>query len=62
MLSQVSSCSLERVFSQLKLIRDTCGDNMLEDMTEIRMILRTNGDLDVWNIRGEFALLLLLFN
>lgn len=30
-LTQVSSCAIERVFSQLKLIRDVCGDNMLED-------------------------------
>jgi len=29
-LSQVSSCSVERVFSRLKLIRDTCGGNMME--------------------------------
>ena len=45
-LTQVSSCAIERVFSQLKLIRDTCGDNMLEDMLEIRMFERNNGDIE----------------
>lgn len=44
-LTQISSCSVERVFSQLKLVRDACGDNMLEDMVEIRMFCRCNGDL-----------------
>ena len=46
-LSQMSSCSVERVFSQLKLIRETCGENMMEDMTEIRMLMRCNGNLNV---------------
>ena len=46
MLTQVSSCAIERVFSQLKLIRDVCGDNMLEDMLEIRMFERNNGDIE----------------
>ena len=45
-LSQMSSCSVERVFSQLKLIRDACGESMMEDMTEIRMFMRCNGDLN----------------
>ena len=31
-LSQVSSYSVERLFLQLNLMRDTCGDSMLEDM------------------------------
>ena len=44
-LTQISSCYVERVFSQLKLVRDACGDNMLEDMVEIRMFCRCNGDL-----------------
>ena len=44
-LTQLSSCAVERVFSQLKLIRDTCGDNMMEDMLEIRMFERCNGNL-----------------
>ena len=42
---QLSSCAVERVFSQLNLIIDTCGENMLEDMVEIRMFERNNGDL-----------------
>ena len=46
-LTQVSSCSVERVFSQLKLMRDACGDNMFEDMVEIRMFCMCNGDLGV---------------
>jgi len=44
-LTQLSSCAVERVFSQLKLIRDACGDNMMEDMLEIRMFELCNGDL-----------------
>ena len=46
-LSQMSSCSVEGLFSQLKLIRETCGGNMMEDMNEIRMFMRCNGDLNV---------------
>ena len=45
-LSQLSSCSVERVFSRLKLIRDRCGDALYEDMLEIRLFLQCNGDLD----------------
>jgi len=48
-LTQISSCSIERVFSQLKLVRDACGDNMLEDMVKIRMFCRCNGDLKTNN-------------
>ena len=44
-LTQMSSCSVERVFSQLTLIRETCGENMMEDMNEIRMFMRCIGDL-----------------
>ena len=40
---QVSSCAVERVFSQLLNIRQTCGDNMHEDMWEIRMFAQCNG-------------------
>ena len=47
-LTQLSSCAVERVFSQLKLIRDACGDNMMEDMLEIRMFERCNGDLSIF--------------
>ena len=45
-LTQVSSCSVERVFSRLKMMREACGDNMLEDMVEIRMFCMCNGNLD----------------
>ena len=44
-LTQISSCSVERVFSQLKIMRDACQDNMLEDMVEVRMFCRCNGRL-----------------
>ena len=45
-LTQTSSCAVERVFSRLKMIRDACGDNKYEDMTEIRVLIQCNGDLD----------------
>ena len=46
-LIQLSSCSVERVFSRLKHIRDAIGDNMLEsDISEIRLFLQCNGDLE----------------
>ena len=41
-LTQTSSCFVERVFSKLKLIRDAVGDNMLEDITEIRVLVQCN--------------------
>ena len=45
-LSQTSSCAVERIFSQLKEIKDACGP-MLEDLLELRMWCRCNGiDLD----------------
>ena len=45
-LSQLSSCSVERVFSRLSLIRERCGENLYEDMTEIRLFMQCNGNLD----------------
>jgi hypothetical protein len=45
-LTQLSSCSVERVFSQLELIRKRCGENLFEDMTELRLLLQCNGNLD----------------
>ena len=42
-ICQVSSCAVERVFSQLKMINDACGI-MYEDMLEVRMFCRTNGE------------------
>jgi hypothetical protein len=41
---QTSSCFIERVFSKLKLIRDAVGDNMIEDITEICMLLQAMGE------------------
>eukprot|EP00985_Skeletonema_marinoi_P022664 scaffold14587_cov81-Skeletonema_marinoi.AAC.2 len=43
---KLSSCSVKRVFSKLKDIRDAVGDRMLEDISEIRLLLQCNGDLD----------------
>ena len=42
---QVSSCAVERVFSQLQVIRDVCGDKLYEDILEVRMFARCNGNL-----------------
>jgi hypothetical protein len=44
-LAQLSSCSVERVFSKLKNIRDRCGESMYDDMCEVRLFLQCNGDL-----------------
>ena len=44
-LCQLSSCSVERVFSRLKLIQELCGGGMLEDHLEMRLFLQCNGDL-----------------
>lgn len=44
-LAQLSSCSVERVFSRLTSVRSICGDNMYEDICEVRMLLQCNGDL-----------------
>ena len=45
-LSQLSSCAVERAFSILKAMRDKLNDNTLEDMAEIRMFLECNGELE----------------
>ena len=45
-LTQTSSCAVERVFSQFKIIIETVGENVFEDMIEIRMLMRNNGDLN----------------
>jgi hypothetical protein len=44
-LIQVSSCDVERVFSQLKNVVESTGTNMYEDMLEVRMFARCNGDM-----------------
>lgn len=47
-LLQVSSCAVERVFSQLQLIKEVCG-SMIDDCLEVRLFARCNGDLDgIW--------------
>ena len=43
-LSQMSSCAIERIFSSFKLIRDTCGDKMIEHMASIHILMKHNGD------------------
>ena len=45
-LTQLSSCSVERVFSRLKLIENLCGGGMLEDHLEMRLFIQCNGDLN----------------
>ena len=45
-LTQLSSCSVERVFSKLEGIRKVCGEKLCDDMAEIRLFLRCNGDLE----------------
>ena len=43
---QAVLCSVERVFSKLERIRQHTGDNLKEDMCEVRLLLQCNGDLD----------------
>ena len=45
-LAQLSSCSVERVFSKLERIRQSTGDTLKEDMCEVRLLLQCNGTLD----------------
>jgi hypothetical protein len=44
-LKQFSSCSVERVFLRFKLIRDTFGDNMKQDMIEFRLFIQCNDEV-----------------
>jgi len=44
-LVQVSSCAVERVFSQLLEIRRKCKDGMLEDILEVRLFEQCNGSV-----------------
>ena len=54
---QVSSCDVERVFSQLKLVRDRCNDNLLEYKLEVRLFALCNGNLKSLLIKAwEFPL------
>lgn len=41
-LVQVSSASVERLFSTVKLIREAIGDNMLEETLEARLLVLKN--------------------
>ena len=41
-LVQISSASVERVFSQVKFIVETIGLSVLEDTMEIRLMSRIN--------------------
>lgn len=45
-LVQLSSCSVERVFSQLELIRRRFGEHMLDDLAGLHIFLQCNGNLD----------------
>ena len=45
-LAQLSSCSVERVFSKLEKIRKITGETLKEDMLEVRLMLQCNGTLD----------------
>ena len=45
-LVQPSSAAVERVFSQLQYIRHICGDKMLADMLNLRLLLRCNDGLE----------------
>ena len=47
-LAQLSSCSVERVFSQLTQIQNTVGNNLFQEMINNYMYLRCNGDLKVY--------------
>ena len=45
-LPHISSCYIERVSLHLKIIRDTCQENLYADMIEIRIFMHCNGDMD----------------
>ena len=45
-LTQLSSCSVERVFSRLKLIERLYGGGMFGDHLEIHLFIQCNGDLN----------------
>ena len=53
-LAQLSSCSVERVFSRLKLIQDVCGGGMFEDSLEMCLFIQYNGDVhEIMNDIGK---------
>ena len=43
---QTSSAASERVFFQLNFIKRVVGDNTLQDLLELRCLLRCNNGLD----------------
>ena len=45
-LTQVSSASVERVFSQLVRIKKECGETMLEETVFLRLLCRLHSDED----------------
>ena len=51
-LIQVSSCAVEKVLSALQRNRELCGDQMLEDMLEVRMHARCNGNVNCLLLRA----------
>ena len=63
-LSKLSSCSVERVFLRLKMIRDSCKDSMFEDMLENIIMIQCNGNLENFlaDSRGHLTYILLHFN
>ena len=48
-LTQLSSCAVERLFSQIKHIVDSVGHNTTEEITGLRMFLTRNGDFNVYH-------------
>jgi hypothetical protein len=46
-LVQMSSTFVERVYSQAKLVRDSCGDVMLRDNYEMRLMVLVNKNVPV---------------
>ena len=44
-IAQLSSCSVQRVFSNLEKIRKVTGENLKEEMCKIRLLLQVNGYL-----------------
>jgi hypothetical protein len=57
LMIQVSSSAVERVFSALQRIRELCGDQMLENMLEVRMHARCNWNIDRLLLRAyEYSL------
>ena len=52
-LTQVSSASVERVFSQLVRIKKECGETMLEETVFLRLLCRLHSDEDVPDVPDD---------